>query len=83
MIAGTVGGGGRHEFTVIGDTVNVAARVEQLTKDTGDAILITEATRLALSTPRPRSTKRGEFEVRGKATQVTLHAVNPFPRSTR
>ena len=39
VIAGTVGGGGRHEFTVIGDTVNVAARVEQLTKETGDAIL--------------------------------------------
>jgi class 3 adenylate cyclase len=83
VIAGTVGGGGRHEFTVIGDTVNVAARVEQLTKDTGDAVLLTEATRAALSAPRPRSTRRGEFTVRGKATKLTLHAVNPFPRSTR
>ena len=83
VIAGTVGGGGRHEFTVIGDTVNVAARVEELTKDTGDAILITEATRSALSTPRPRSTKRGAFDLRGKAAKVTVHAVNPFPRSTR
>ena len=83
VIAGTVGGGGRHEFTVIGDTVNVAARVEQLTKDTGDAILITEATRSALSTPRPRTTKRGEFDVRGRASKLALHAVNPFPRSTR
>ena len=83
VIAGTVGGGGRHEFTVIGDTVNVAARVEQLTKETGDAILIGEATRLALSTPRPRTTKRGEFDLRGKTTKVVLHAVNPTPRSTR
>jgi adenylate cyclase len=83
VIAGTVGGGGRHEFTVIGDTVNVAARVEQLTKDTGDAILITEATRAALSPPRRRTTTRGEFAVRGKENRLVLHAVNPFPRTTR
>jgi class 3 adenylate cyclase len=30
---------------VIGDPVNVAARVEHLTRETGDTILITEATR--------------------------------------
>jgi class 3 adenylate cyclase len=83
VIAGTVGGGGRHEFTVIGDTVNTAFRVEQLTKDTGDAILITEASRRALSPPRPRSTKRGAFDLKGKAEAVTVHAVNPFGRSGR
>jgi adenylate cyclase len=83
VIAGTVGGGGRHEFTVIGDTVNTAARVEQLTKETGDAILMTEATRAALSSPKPRSTKRGAFDLKGKAAAVTVHAVNPFPRSAR
>jgi adenylate cyclase len=42
VIAGTIGGGSKLEFTLIGDTVNVAARVEQLTKTTGDAILITQ-----------------------------------------
>ena len=41
VIAGTIGGGGKLEFTLIGDTVNVAARVEQLTKTTGDGILLT------------------------------------------
>jgi class 3 adenylate cyclase len=75
VIAGTVGGGGRHEFTVIGDTVNVAARVEQLTKDTGDLVLVTEATRAALSAPRPRSTRRGAFDLRGKTSAVALHAI--------
>ena len=44
VIAGTIGGGGKLEFTLIGDTVNVAARVEQLTKTTGDAILLTDQT---------------------------------------
>ena len=45
MVAGTVGGGGRVEFTVIGDAVNTASRVEAATRETGDDILITDATR--------------------------------------
>ena len=48
VIAGTIGGGGKLEFTLIGDTVNVAARVEQLTKTTGDTILLTEHDRRCL-----------------------------------
>ena len=44
VIAGTIGGAGKLEFTLIGDAVNVAARVEQLTKTTGDAILLTHHT---------------------------------------
>jgi adenylate cyclase len=75
VIAGTVGGGGRHEFTVIGDTVNVAARVEQLTKNTGDAILLTDATRACLSAPRPRTVGRGSFDLKGKSSAVVVHAL--------
>ena len=36
VVVGSVGGGGRLEFAVIGDPVNVAARVEHLTRETGD-----------------------------------------------
>ena len=48
VIAGTVGGGGRVDFTVIGDPVNTAARVEQLTRQTDSDLLITGATHAAL-----------------------------------
>lgn len=74
VIAGTIGGGGKLEYTVIGDVVNVAARVEELTKTTGDGVLLTEATRFAL-TDSGELIERGAYEIRGKAHPVTLYAV--------
>lgn len=77
VLAGTIGGGGRYEFTVIGDVVNTAARVEQLTRERGDAILLTDATFQALSAPRPRTSRRGAVRIRGKSSTVELRALNP------
>jgi class 3 adenylate cyclase len=75
VIAGTIGGAGRYEFTVIGDTVNVASRVESMTKETGDAILMTRATIDAMrSAPCMKTVDRGEIELRGKSTRVCVHA---------
>ena len=73
VVAGTVGGGGRLEFTVIGDPVNTAARVQQATRETGDAVLLTEATRALLHDPPPLL-PRGSIELRGKRERVRVHA---------
>jgi len=78
VTAGTIGGGGRYEFTVIGDTVNVASRVEQMTKQTGDGILLTQATIDALVTPICTTVSRGEIELRGKLQPVCVHACLPI-----
>ena len=74
VVAGTVGGGGRVEFTVIGDTVNTAARVEAATRETGDDVLVTEATRLLLADEDLEFEERPPVPLKGKREQVRLWA---------
>lgn len=75
VIAGTIGGGGKLDFTVIGDAVNIAARVEEMTKETGDRILLTQATVDACVDAPANLLPRGPQPVRGKATSVVVYAV--------
>jgi class 3 adenylate cyclase len=82
VIAGTIGGAGKLEFTLIGDTVNVAARVEQLTKTTGDTILLTHQTVDALTTRKPGLTDRGSHAVKGKAAPMQVFGLDPLTTST-
>ena len=48
VLVGTIGGGELLEFGVVGDPVNVAARVQDATRDLGEPLLLTEATRRLL-----------------------------------
>ena len=72
VIAGTIGGGGHLEFTLIGDTTNVAARVEQLTKTTGDAILLTQQCVDALASRPTGLINRGFHVLKGKSAAVQV-----------
>jgi adenylate cyclase len=83
VIAGNVGGGGRLEFSVIGDAVNVAARVEGATRTTGDPILISAQTRGLLSSVAAGSLeKRNTAQLKGKSESVALFAPRALtPRS--
>jgi adenylate cyclase len=76
-IVGTVGGGGKLEFTVIGDTVNTASRVEALTRATGDDVLITGATRARLRRGHGDFVERPAAELKGKAEPVRVWAPRP------
>ena len=73
VIVGTIGGGSRFELGIIGDPVNVAARVEQATRRTGDSVLVTEATRCLLE--RDGLVPRGAIELKGKPAPVAVYAL--------
>jgi class 3 adenylate cyclase len=74
VVAGTLGGGGRVEFTVIGDTVNTAARVEEATRETGDVVLVTEATCRLLRHDHGGFVERRDVPLKGKSERVRLYA---------
>lgn len=81
VIAGTIGGAGKLEFTLIGDTVNVAARVEQYTKTTGDPILLTRHCLDALNGRSPDLVDRGSHPLKGKSAAVQLFGLGPRNRT--
>jgi class 3 adenylate cyclase len=74
VVAGSIGGAGRLNFSVIGDAVNVAARVEAATRETGDDILVTAATRDALTRGELELASRGMVELKGKSEPVEVLA---------
>jgi adenylate cyclase len=74
MIAGNIGSDAIMSYTVIGDAVNLGARLESLNKDYGTHILISDATRARLTLPfetRPI----GEVTVKGRAQAVMVYEV--------
>ncbi|MBX3023712.1 adenylate/guanylate cyclase domain-containing protein [bacterium] len=73
-VAGVLGGRALMEFTVIGGTVNLAARVESLTRVHDAGILVTDAVRARLD-PRFRLQAMAPTAVRGVAEPVATWAV--------
>jgi adenylate cyclase len=76
MIAGNVGSDTIMSYTVIGDAVNLGARLESLNKEYGTRIIISEATRARLK-GRYDIHPLGDVIVKGKSTPVAIFEVRP------
>jgi hypothetical protein len=76
LMLGTVGGHSRMDGTVISDTVNLASRIEGLTKNYGVSLLISDQTFSQLQNADQYSLRTiGKVKVRGKSAAVTIYEV--------
>ena len=84
VIAGVIGAKERVEFTVIGDTVNTASRLESLTKNLSSFVATSRAVYDAVSEETRRKMEpAGEHVLKGKADKFPVYGMSEASRPSR
>ena len=81
MVAGIVGADTVRSYTVIGDNVNLGARLESLCKEYKAEIIISEFTRALLREQYPEQ-ELGDVLVKGKSRPVKIFRIFFEPQTT-
>ncbi len=76
VIGGSIGAGQRMSFTLLGDTVNLAARLEELNKHHGTRILASQSTREACGDEFAFAAL-GSVPVRGRSETIAIFSIDP------
>jgi class 3 adenylate cyclase len=76
VIGGSIGAGQRMSFTLLGDTVNLASRLEELNKQHGTRILVSESTSTDCGSEFVFAAL-GSVAVRGRSDAVAIFSVDP------
>jgi class 3 adenylate cyclase len=75
VVTGLIGNGSRLELTVVGDTVNIASRLEKLTREKQVVALISDSVVDRASNSSNPLQKLGAAEIRGRANEVVIYTL--------